>query len=276
MRWTWWRARKVANAAAWQLMFFAIGILAGVALVAFLPGMPWSAIVEPRGATDAEALDLAAQRSMASAAWWMVTVAGVSSAVGALGLWLIYGTLEATRRSAEAAEFSVKQADLRAQNDREMSMAQFRAYVVVSDIEALFDGDFGTFEFRWTVFNTGQSPATTVNAVIRPSLYIRNQANDWEPVVEIAEKYFLADLPAGQSLTKSTVWAFEMPELERPIDEFEVRLQVAGRLLYFDVFGQPLTVPFAFIRDFDPYESFDEPGAMTRRPENTLGDMMHE
>jgi hypothetical protein len=99
-----WRIRRLVNAATWSMLFFGVGVLAGIFLLAMLPGMPWVSIVrdvaEP---TSHDALDLGAQRSMANAAWYMVVVSGASGAVATVSLFLLFRTLRETQRTADAA-----------------------------------------------------------------------------------------------------------------------------------------------------------------------------
>jgi len=157
----WWRIRKVANAATWQAIFFAIGLLAGVVLVAFLPGMPWSATVEPLGASPQEALDLAAQRSMASAAWFMVVITGASAIVGGAGLYLIFRTLKEAKRSADAADKAVEASLAAIETTREMGHAQVRAYVSISGCW-LSRSENGQLTLKFVFRNSGQTPALNV------------------------------------------------------------------------------------------------------------------
>lgn len=141
------------NRGAMYMLFFACGVLGGIAAVAFTPGAPWSSTIEPAGATTAEALDLAAQRSMAASAWWMVVIAAIGSVVGGLSLFLILHTLRAAQRSAIATESTVAET-------RSVGRAQTRAYVSIGEI-VFNPGAFANIAVE--LRNVGQSPARSVN-----------------------------------------------------------------------------------------------------------------
>lgn len=94
-----------------------------VAAMTVLPSM--SALEGALTCLIEECADLAAQRSMALAAWAMVGLTIVATIVGGLSLALIYWTLDAARRSAVAAEKSL---DL----SRNVGIAQTRGYVTIS------------------------------------------------------------------------------------------------------------------------------------------------
>ena len=190
-----WRIRRLANAASWSLIFFAAGACAGVMLIAMLPGMPWTVTMgDATSLSVGDALDLAAQRSMASAAWWMVAVTTISSTVGAVGLFLIFATLREARRSANAAESTVETA-------RDIGMAQVRAYLSIEAASMrLYVDDLSGCYIELRLKNSGQSPARHISflGVVR--------LKDWgrprlEPLLTLKEDGFWPDIGSGGSAT---------------------------------------------------------------------------
>lgn len=248
MRWTWWRARKIANAAAWHLLMLGAGVLLGVILVAFLPGMPWSATVEPIGATAAEALDLSAQRSMASAAWFMVIISAASSSVGAAGLYLIARTLREAKRSADAADLAVKASLGAVQSAKEIGQAQVRAYVSISG--CWLDATDEPVELRYIFQNSGQTPASNIWATYQ--VFIGDDEDSNAQTDDDGETR--SDLSSGQRRDavhalseKATNRLRELTGMRRRA-YFYVQIEV----LFDDVFGQAHSAEaryYAYITD---------------------------
>jgi hypothetical protein len=282
----WWRIRKVANAATWQLMMVGLGVLGGVALVAFLPGMPWSTTIQPVGAATKDALDLAAQRSMASAAWFMVVVTCASSLVSGAGLYLIARTLGEAKRSADAAVESVIQAkattaaaELSAayaagtiEVTREMGKKQFRAYMAVTNVAVLpaedtLDGHY--FDLSWILFNAGQSPARRLKLTITVEAQVLADGAWTTHDSEVVTR-FMADLPANQGLDDQRAFALDIGDaLIDGFDEHKGRFLVHGQVNYGDVFGDWWSESFRFSKRFTDEEDWTEGSAIPREPEHS-------
>lgn len=156
--------REVLSTGVGQLLFFGLGVVAGVMLVAFLPGMPWATVLAE---TTAEK-QLAAETSAAAAAWWAVGVSAGSTVVGAAGLWLIYRTLLATQRSANAAHLAVQATAAGTAVTEKLGRAQTRAYISIQSVRFSFGPADIYFEIEFS--NEGQSPGRNVVFQLETSL----------------------------------------------------------------------------------------------------------
>ncbi|OJX45028.1 MAG: hypothetical protein BGO80_04035 [Devosia sp. 63-57] len=226
-------------------MFFACGILGGIAIIAFAPGAPWSTNIEPTGATTAEALDLATQRSMAASAWWMVVASAAAAAVGLATLVLVANTLNEARRSADAARDAVK-ATLT------VGKKQTRAYLVVENANLIATDLLPSLTFTVDVRNTGQSPAQKVRA--RGTLKIVKTSTNAEG--EVAETIRLSmegsmqmpDISAAQSMPFSfgELYLNDDPGLHERLDDIFLTAKANIWIDYEDVFGDEDTVEVRF------------------------------
>ena len=189
------------------LIIFGAGVLAGVALIAMLPGMPWAIAMRdvPSGAESMSILDLAAQRSMAMAAWWMVGITGASSVVGAAGLFLIFHTLREARRSADAAHATVETA-------REIGVAQTRAYITVVKARLkIYEDGLGAY-CDLEVLNSGQSPALQLETrgTLRATVWGQRTDDEvWSCESDLPH----SDVPAGSTNETGLMFVKDLEEM---------------------------------------------------------------
>lgn len=213
--------------------------------------------------------DSTVQQSMAWASWAMVVVSIIAGAIGGVSLYLIYRTLQAAQRSAVAAERSLAQFEADAKTSRELSMAQYRAYMTVTEITLQEDAyDFRNTWFKWTVFNSGQSPARTVKLNIQ--FFTRTRSDQaWEEGERNDKHYFMADIPAsaGKPLDEWIYLDFADEE------QFEsgYQIEVEGSIEFSDIFGRRQSDVFAFRATWEDGESWKSDIIMARRPETTSG-----
>ena len=167
------RMMRAADAVAWEMILFGVGVLAGVMLVVMVPGMPWSSSVR----SDVASLDLEAQRSMAAAAWFMVVLSGTGTALGIASIWLLrLNLIEARRvtaeaaRSAAAAEEAVRATNRAAAETATISRTQVRAYIVAMTPQIEFTPE-GTTRASCLAYNAGQSPAFAVSSRVRLAVW---------------------------------------------------------------------------------------------------------
>lgn len=221
-----------ATAAAGALVFFAAGILGGVLLVTMLPGMPWSSTI-----WDATGnLDLAAQRSMAAAAWYMCTLTVVGTSLGAASLYLIRENLKEARKltreaatSTKAAEDGVRAAMEANETARQIGMAQARAYITVQGCTLTLSP---TPIITATLVNSGQSPARTVSLQNDASMTMRSDAEPEQREVSLETRYF-PDIAAGD--TSSTTFSVGTG-LWKPLEgEGEIVLELLGPVENFTI-----------------------------------------
>ena len=155
------------------LLLFVLGILAGAILIALLPGMPWSStqqVLDLPLPTDQH--DLAAQRSMASVAWYMFGATALTAVTSIIALILLQKNLEAARevnklaeRSTKAAEDAAREAQLTTTQARDLGTKQLRAYVSVENVRYALHGT-GAFQLSFDVKNSGATPALHMVAEI--------------------------------------------------------------------------------------------------------------
>ena len=218
-----------------HLLFFGCGVIAGVAAVAFAPGAPWSNAIEPFGARDYEALDLAAQRSMASAAWWMVAAAVAGAFVSLATLVLVANTLHQARRSADAAHASVA-ATLA------VGKQQVRAYLTVEKANLEISKMAQYLTFSASVRNYGDSPARAVACQISVILIDTYTDHDGEyhewPALKFETNELLADIGSSTVSIKANYY---LPTSLIPIDQIRSiymgDAKVKVRIFFMDVFG---------------------------------------
>jgi hypothetical protein len=236
----WWRIRKVANAATWHLLMVALGVLLGIALVAFLPGMPWAVTT----VTDPEASDLAAQHSMAAAAWWMVVISGTSTAVGGLGLYLIARTLQEAKRSADAGEQVV---DATVQ----IGKRQVRAYLNIQKAKVAVDRNHIVAMVDADLRNSGQSPAKKIRgtATFRVVEFYTTPDGDVEnnTLLSRSSNFQGTDVSAGLGVELRLTFGLlgSDPPLTRLLDGFAQRgIEIDIEMSYVDVFGDADTAKY--------------------------------
>ena len=222
-----WRICRLANAATWSIMFFAVGVLAGVMLIAMLPGMPWASTmldIAPELAAEKpiETLDLGAQRSMAAAAWWMVAGTLLSTMVSVAALVMLSRTLNETRRTNDISMIVGKN--------------QTRAYVgAVSGELKVFNGTVAVLSM--VLKNAGQSPARGVVIDITMQVYGFDD-QPWRPRLTESYRASGADIGAGETGHAGTV-LFDITQerlLERLDPEEPGKISFWLRISYRDVF----------------------------------------
>lgn len=199
------------------LLLFAVGVLAGIVLIAMLPGMPWSAtqlILDLPIPTDQH--DLEAQRGMMAAAWYMVLLTAISIVIGIGGLVALVLTLRETRRIGEA---------------------QTRAYLVVMEA-SVERGQQGDWVVRFAFNNSGQTPSVSLMTEIEV-WYEIGMENAWvdSGIPRLRELRSRSDIASHD--TKHAVYSFDIEDgrSQLGLDKF-MRLRTRITLRYKDVFGE--------------------------------------
>jgi hypothetical protein len=105
---------------------------------------------------EREQQDLAAQRAMADAAYWMVIITFAQAVFGLFGLGALLLTLRHTRKSAEAASAAVATASATAEK-------QLRAYVFCTKVEIVQFSLEHPVRAKITIRNLGQTPAQSLS-----------------------------------------------------------------------------------------------------------------
>ncbi len=134
--------------------------------VSLLDALVEASAVSPTETVEAKAherADLAAQRSMAFAAWLMLFTAIVQMVVAAVGIWLVRKTLVETQRSVAVAEDGVRAM-------KEVSDLENRPWLSIAEIalrkdkyqEMQVGGKAQYYELICNVKNHGHSPAFDV------------------------------------------------------------------------------------------------------------------
>lgn len=214
-------------------------------------------------------LDLSSQQSMSWASWAMVAVTAAGTGVGAATLLLVYATLMEARRSADAAQDAVRQAEATTAKVQQLGVAQYRAYMAVTSMSMHFEPGGEMILFRWTTFNTGQSPARRPRLEITFQLQYRKETQ-WLNSDGDNEKVFLADIPANASVAQE--YEAYMPGGEEFDDAWgrgAVRVEVAGAVHYTDIFGERRSDDFAFRARKGDLDEWDEVITLARRPDPT-------
>ena len=119
--------------------------------------------------------DLQAQRDMAEWARWMFISSTAGVVVSLFALFLISGTLEESRKATAAAQTTADAAIQANKDFEQISKRQLRAYVSVTASEPIWHTLVGqpdkppfNVEFKFTVTNSGQTPAFSVKADALP------------------------------------------------------------------------------------------------------------
>lgn len=217
-------------------LFFASGVLGGIALMAFAPGLPWSSTIAPKGALTAAALDLAAQRSMASATWWMVVISGGSAFVGGLGLYLIARTLMETRKAADATLLTAKASEIAV---RPFLLVEF-AHIVMEK---------GNLKVSFQVRNSGASPAYQV--AFRTTLIVSAHYGDKSVKNSIIKSR--SDIAASVKRPASATFdKFAAAEVSDEMGMFLAGLEIT--LIYRDIFGRKHTETSKYGRNLNYFD----------------------
>lgn len=211
---------------AWAAIGMLVGtIIAGMTLA---PGM--AALNDGLTCLVAECSDLAAQRSMAIAAWVMAGLTLLATVVGGLSLALIFWTLIAAQRSATAAEQAVSVS-------REIGQQQMRAYVTITGIALHVQGNLFP-EAVVTLVNSGQSPAQKVSLSITAAFTSDDQTT------KFVLNDYVSDLPAQlPTVVKISI----------PTSYFDttfprgISVSMHGTASYSDVFRVAHSVRFGFL-----------------------------
>ena len=106
--------------------------------------------------------DLAAQRGMGDAAWWMVFISAFTFLATAIGVWFVKRTLDATLEAVkDTGEATIA---MQRQNKiaEDTAQRQLRAYVSITDpiIGTDDTGDSDQDRFSVNLKNSGQTPAS--------------------------------------------------------------------------------------------------------------------
>ncbi|WDQ98172.1 hypothetical protein PSC71_13135 [Devosia sp. J2-20] len=260
---SWHRIGRSADSGALTLVMFGTGVLAGVILIAMLPGMPWVTTIQDV-ADNTAALDLGAQRSMATAAWWMVAITIASGAVGTAGLYLIFRTLVEAKRSADAAEKAIIA-------NQELGIAQVRAYLTVTEARVkVYDDDLGAY-CEFTVQNSGQSPARQVTFMSSLTVLPWGKKGGADKL-EFNNKSGCADVPAGKEVKGGSMFVeMDFAKVEATIRAFRathqyIDIRLNFDLCYSDVFDIPRVEPFEFFLVLFPDRDVSDLTEMAFRP----------
>lgn len=158
----------------------AVLLVIAVATTDYVPRRPL-----PSTATEAQinTLDLLAQQNMADAAWLMIWVTGISSVVGAVGIFLVWGTLVANNRSADAAEKALR--------------LGHRAYMLIRGVKISYSERWdGLLTYGFA--NSGNAPA--INVSIKVTVYVAlDRTGERYLVREVTQSR--SDIPPGSSGT---------------------------------------------------------------------------
>lgn len=225
-----------------------VGLAALAAAISFAyvpPNLPTTC-----GEDCANNLDLVAQTSMASAAWFMAAMAAISTIAGVITLVLILLTLREAKRSADAGD-RVVEATLA------VGKRQVRAYLAIENASIKFDVSEATITFAAQARNTGQSPAHNITISTHVRLY-----EEWsDPEGDIYESDILdfsevRDLPAASATQSHPFGAYKLMFLE-PLTLKEVMdrpylfARVTCTVHYTDVFGDEETFVSLFRKYID-------------------------
>lgn len=217
-----WGWLRTLNAGEWIAFAVIAGGLLLVAIAATsdvrgrLPGANFTKIK-----INTVNLDLVAQQEMATAAWVMVWFAGVSSVVGAFGLFLIFRTLQETARSADAALLSVQTAQ-----------AAMKPFITVEYANVVLDSD-GFVRVNYRVRNSGSSPAYQV--AFTAALTVKSLAESGQSFTEANTKS-RSDIEAGG--TKLAIASFRRDSaaaVSNDVGDFALYVRID--VLFQNVFG---------------------------------------
>lgn len=191
------------------------------------------AIEYPQAEYERSKADLEAQQEMAQWAFWMVIVSGVSAAIAAFAVGLLYLTLKETRRATKAATDAAGAAQDTVAVTREIAQAQLRAYVLPVSNKLREEG--GSVKIRLGFKNFGQTPAHSIES------YAFSCVSDSKPGISVmplpaAPLYTQPFLAPGVTFSHTTVVEHS---LERAIEVFAKPDAFYTHILirYCDVFG---------------------------------------
>lgn len=190
--------------------------------------------------------DLAAQSSMAWAAWAMLSVSAVTGGVGFLSLILIYRTLREAQRSADEAKRSADAAEAAIRTSREIGIAQTRAYLSFDKPVLEIKGGHMGMSLKLDALNAGQSPAIGV----RIAVTIRHEEvlGRNKPVLVFTMTTQHGDIPAGQRRTLETYGLSLFEELKFPEkDDTVTTTNVTAVISFKDVFGNEIVESITFL-----------------------------
>lgn len=210
----------LADAAGMIWVWVGTGLIAGLMLSVGLVGIPRAEHPPIIGPVSLDYLDLAAQRSMSDAAWWMVIITGFSTCVGGLGLYLIARTLLETRKAAQAT-----------QQGANASETAVRPFLLVEFAKAAIDRDALVISYK--VKNSGVSPA--YRAAFRVTLLVTSI--DGTKRHERTSTKSRSDIAAGAERT-ATARFDKMLAADVSDDHGDLLVRAEITLLYSDIFGR--------------------------------------
>lgn len=193
--------------------------------------------------------DLDAQQAMALWAKLMTVASVAGLGVTAIGVYLVWGTLDQTRAATNAAQDAVAVT-------RDIGQRQVRAYLVDLDVRVVGYTPGAIPTYHMIVKNTGQSPARSV----RIAFCARHGAGDPNRI-KFRNLIFTKsmDVPAGeagpQEFTSSTPID---PAMHAQVVSGGIRIVVGGVFIYKDVFGKTCRTICRYT--FDPTRPHAEGG----------------
>jgi hypothetical protein len=202
--------------------------------------------------------DTTMQAHMALAAWSVVIVSALS---GAASLYLIWRTLQAAQRSAEAAWRTIDET-------RQIGRAGTRAYLSIGSVTWESDMLFGTLTV--TLQNTGQSPA--LNVRVEASAHGTVGAFFDDDPTKLTAEAGSANWPnisAGSSAQQRIVFTrFEPDQAMKDDGRLNISADViiAVAVSYDDVFGDDQDISGTFRRTFYVSHDWSKPAALTEVP----------
>ncbi len=168
---------------------------------------------------EREALDLAAQQEMAYWAEWMFWSSGAGAIASVFAAWLLYRTLRATRISSEI---------------------QLRAYVAAT-VTALsrFSPD-EKVEIVFEVKNHGQTPASNVRCFAKIQVWPFPLPDDFDmgKIEDPIKGTFSLAPTAGRHVACASGSPIDRATVNEILNEGTVRVYLAGKVLYEDMFGK--------------------------------------
>ncbi|WP_206018372.1 hypothetical protein [Roseovarius nitratireducens] len=209
--------------------------------------------IEAKRREDNEQRDLNAQEQMAKWAKWMtlVTIGGVIATV--VGLFLIYRTLQYTRKAADdtgkmlvEAKRSAEAAEEAVAATRDIGEKQVRAYLHIKDVSVFVSrGLERGLGVEITVANAGQSPCIDCEAVIHFTMAKQGSAVIHIPIPDIAANSEKTGKVRAQSVSETSDW-----------DGDAVRITAIGKVFGYDVFNNEIFAQTHRTRGFrDPLKS---------------------
>jgi hypothetical protein len=165
---------------------------------------------------DASTRSANAAESAAHWAFWMFVVAGVETFITALGVFLVYWTLQETRRAAgeakRGADEARRQADAAEKSvsvARDVARAQVRAYVFVADCSVTFLNMGVGFQpiVHIVLRNAGSSPARNItwDATVQFIGYQKKRTRNLTGSADRAKWAKVQDISADNSISDSGI-----------------------------------------------------------------------